>query len=69
MAHPKRRHSHARQGKRRANWKDRPPALTTCPQCARVIVPHRACPHCGFYRGRAVVTIRERKAKEAASSA
>jgi len=56
-----RKHSNARTGSRRANWKLKRPALTTCPQCAEKIQPHRACKHCGYYRGRQVVVIRPKK--------
>lgn len=26
-----------------------------CPQCRSAKLPHRACPSCGFYKGRQVV--------------
>ncbi|HEX9780773.1 MAG TPA: 50S ribosomal protein L32 [bacterium] len=63
MAHPTRKHTRSRRDKRRANWKARPRSLTTCGQCAQPVLPHRACPSCGYYRGRQVVTVRERKRK------
>ena len=57
MALPKRRHSSARRDKRRTHWKLSVPSLTRCPNCARLIAPHRVCPHCGSYRGRQAITI------------
>ena len=63
MALPKRKHSKARRDKSRTHWKLGVPSLTTCPQCAQSVRPHRVCPHCGSYRGRQVVLIQE-KAKE-----
>lgn len=63
MALPKRRFSRGRRDKRRANWKMRVGQSTTCPQCARVVLPHRVCPHCGTYRGKQLVTIRPPKKK------
>ena len=27
-------------------------ALAECPHCHEAKLPHRACPHCGYYRGR-----------------
>lgn len=33
------------------------PQVTTCPQCAAAYVPHRACPSCGYYGGRQVITV------------
>lgn len=53
-------------GKRRSRSKKRrgwahlaltPLTLTRCGQCGKSIPTHRACPFCGSYRGRTVVTI------------
>jgi len=63
MALPKRKHSKSRRDKSRTHWKLTLPSLTTCPQCARPVVPHRVCPHCGYYRGRQVVAISEKPSK------
>ncbi|MEE9166027.1 MAG: 50S ribosomal protein L32 [Candidatus Neomarinimicrobiota bacterium] len=56
MALPKRRHSRARGRKRRTHWKAKKPSITICPQCNQPKIPHRACPNCGYYRGRPVIT-------------
>lgn len=56
MAHPKRRQSHARTAKRRAQYKvANLPKTQTCPTCGGDKLMHRACPTCGHYRGRSVV--------------
>jgi large subunit ribosomal protein L32 len=55
MAVPKRKVSKSRKGKRRSHWKIAPPGLAKCPKCDEFIVPHRACPQCGYYKGRKVV--------------
>ncbi|NMB35100.1 MAG: 50S ribosomal protein L32 [Firmicutes bacterium] len=55
MAVPKRRTSKAKRDKRRANWKVKMPGLSTCPQCHEVKLPHRICPHCGYYKNREVL--------------
>ena len=55
MANPKRRHSKARRNRRRSHDALSKPASTTCSSCGEVKLPHRACPHCGSYRGREVV--------------
>ncbi|RME95386.1 MAG: 50S ribosomal protein L32 [Verrucomicrobia bacterium] len=58
MGVPKRKPSRSRQRMRRAyNSVMTLPQLTPCPQCATPIVPHRACPSCGFYRDRQVLTV------------
>jgi large subunit ribosomal protein L32 len=31
------------------------PSLSTCPKCTEAHLPHHACPHCGFYKGRLVI--------------
>ncbi|HIB32227.1 MAG TPA: 50S ribosomal protein L32 [Candidatus Marinimicrobia bacterium] len=56
MALPKRRQSKARSKKRRTHYKSKPVSLTTCSQCGQKKIPHRACPNCGYYRGRPVIS-------------
>jgi large subunit ribosomal protein L32 len=31
------------------------PNVAPCPNCGDVMLPHRACPSCGFYKGRQVI--------------
>ncbi len=59
---PKKRHTNARQGHRRAHHKVKLPQLTICTQCRQPRLSHHACPNCGTYRGRQVL-----KAKGAAA--
>ena len=33
------------------------PNVITCPECGESTVMHRACPHCGSYRGRKVIEV------------
>ena len=33
------------------------PQLSRCPQCSSRVLPHIACPSCGYYNGRQVLTI------------
>tara|TARA_B100000315_G_scaffold260931_1_gene327658 strand:- start:21011 stop:21193 length:183 start_codon:yes stop_codon:yes gene_type:complete len=56
MALPKRRISKARGRKRRTHWKGKLPTINECPQCGQMKIPHRACPNCGYYKGRPVTT-------------
>ncbi len=58
---PKKRISPARQGKRRAHLALRAPNLVACSQCRRPKRPHVVCPHCGTFRGRQVVPIKQKK--------
>jgi large subunit ribosomal protein L32 len=59
MAVPKRRTSHARQGKRRSHQHKRPLQIQYCPDCEQPILPHRVCPNCGKYQKREVVAPKE----------
>ncbi len=56
MAVPKRRQSKTRGRKRRTHWKLSEPQVGTCPQCSQPKQPHRACPDCGYYKGRPVIS-------------
>jgi len=57
MPNPKRRHSQARTGKRRAHDALRRQGLAECPSCHEPKLPHRVCPHCGQYKGREVIEV------------
>lgn len=45
----------SRQGKRLAHYKLSPLYPSRCPNCRNAKLPHRACPSCGYYKGRQVV--------------
>jgi large subunit ribosomal protein L32 len=55
MAHPKRRSSNSRTGKRRSHWNLKVTAFSDCPNCAQPRRPHRVCGNCGHYNTRQVV--------------
>lgn len=55
MPNPKRRHSHSRKGRRRAHDGLTVPAFSACSNCGTPKLPHKACPECGFHRGRQVI--------------
>ena len=59
MPNPKRRHSQARTSKRRAHDHLTAQSLSECPNCHERKLPHRACPKCGYYKGREVIEIEE----------
>ena len=63
MALPKRKHSKSRRDKSRTHWKLALPSLTKCPQCAQPVLPHHVCSQCGYYRGRQVIVVSEKKKK------
>ncbi len=59
MANPKRRQSKARRDRRRAQDGLERPATSVCQNCGEVKLPHRACPHCGHYKGREIFEPKE----------
>ncbi|HAC17800.1 MAG TPA: 50S ribosomal protein L32 [Dehalococcoidia bacterium] len=52
---PKKKHSKKRKAGRSAHHFLKRMAISTCPQCRSVRLPHRVCPNCGYYNGREVV--------------
>lgn len=56
MALPKRRHSRARQAKRRTHWKAAKSTTAACAHCGQPKRPHRVCANCGYYGDREVIT-------------
>ena len=65
MPLPKRKHSKARRDKRRsANSKLYAPSFSVCPHCKKARLPHRVCPHCGYYNGKPVVVIEAKESKK-----
>jgi len=57
MPVPKRRTSTSKKNKRRAHDALDAPTPVACPECGESTLRHRACPHCGMYRGRQVVEV------------
>ncbi|HSW86373.1 MAG TPA: 50S ribosomal protein L32 [Rhabdochlamydiaceae bacterium] len=55
MAVPRNRTSNARKNSRRAHHAKKPQNAIQCSNCKNARLPHKVCPHCGFYSGRAVV--------------
>ncbi|MBD3183256.1 50S ribosomal protein L32 [Candidatus Poribacteria bacterium] len=59
MAVPKRKTSKSRRNKRRSHDSLKARSVNICPNCSEVKLPHRACPECGYYRGRQAFEITE----------
>lgn len=70
MGVPKQRHTKSRRNMRRSHHALMLSTLAPCAKCRRLAIPHRMCPHCGYYKGREVVDVlaklsrRERKQHE-----
>jgi large subunit ribosomal protein L32 len=55
MAVPKQRQTSSRGKRRRAGHKKiQAKNFVKCSHCGKEILPHRACPYCGYYKGKKV---------------
>ena len=60
MATPKYKTSKSRAASRKAaNMKLQATTLCKCSKCGQLILPHRVCPQCGYYKGVQVVNPEE----------
>lgn len=57
MGVPKRKTSKMRLRTRKAANAWHAPKIAKCPQCGGAVLGHTACPSCGYYKGRQVLTI------------
>jgi large subunit ribosomal protein L32 len=58
MAVPKRKTSKSKTASRKAQNMKKPIArASSCAQCGAPQLPHRACPSCGYYNGRQVLSV------------
>lgn len=57
MPVPARRHSKTRQRIRRSHHQLDKVNVTNCSHCQTEILPHVACPACGYYKGRVVLNV------------
>lgn len=57
MGVPKRKTSKMRLRTRKAANRWHAAKLASCPQCGAKVLSHVACPSCGYYKGRQVLTV------------
>jgi len=68
MIVPAKRLSKARSRKRRFQKEKLPKIqLQACKNCSALILPHRLCPECGFYKGRFIKTLKKDKKEKKVS--
>lgn len=70
MIGPKKKRSIAKKKQQKHTWMtyalkklDAATVITRCTNCHQAKRAHRVCPHCGFYRGKQMITIKT-KSKE-----
>jgi len=56
---PKQKISRTRRDKRRTHDALKSSNLVQCSNCGEMRLPHRACPACGYYKGREVFEVEE----------
>ncbi|NIP41182.1 MAG: 50S ribosomal protein L32 [candidate division Zixibacteria bacterium] len=54
---PKQKVSRTRRDNRRAHDGLKAKNIVQCSNCGEMRLPHRACPNCGFYKGREVYEV------------
>jgi len=61
MATPKYKTSKASAASRKAaNMRLATPTLSRCSTCGNMVLPHRVCSKCGFYRGVQVIELQDK---------
>ena len=63
MANPKKQRTKSAVGKNRSHLALKKIALNVCPKCGKAVLPHTACPFCGFYKDRVAVAVKTAKTK------
>ena len=56
---PKQKVSRTRRDKRRTHHSLKASNTVQCSNCGEMRLPHRACPDCGYYKGREVFEVEE----------
>lgn len=64
MGVPKKRHSKSKVGRRRLHIFLEKPNLIKCLKCGHLVLPHRVCPHCGYYREKEIINVLAKLEKE-----
>ncbi len=60
MGLPGHRRTSSHKRRRAAHFGLKKGHFTECSHCHRAIAPHRACPHCGYYKGRLVLKLKSK---------
>ncbi|MEJ5284082.1 MAG: 50S ribosomal protein L32 [Brevinematia bacterium] len=58
MGVPKHKVAKTKSRMRKSNsyYKVKPLAMSVCPNCGSLKLPHRVCPECGYYKGKQILT-------------
>ncbi|OIO16164.1 MAG: 50S ribosomal protein L32 [Candidatus Portnoybacteria bacterium CG23_combo_of_CG06-09_8_20_14_all_37_13] len=61
---PKQRHTKSRRNRQRSHQALKRQALIKCAKCSQLILPHRVCGFCGFYKNKEVIDVMARLTKK-----
>jgi large subunit ribosomal protein L32 len=59
MAVPRNRVSNSKKNLRRSHHAKKPKSIQACTQCGKATLPHRICSHCGSYKGRQILKVKD----------
>ncbi|MBN1850906.1 MAG: 50S ribosomal protein L32 [Deltaproteobacteria bacterium] len=60
MAVPKKKKSKSKRDMRRSHDHITMPKASLCPQCHEPILAHHVCSHCGTYKGKTLLKVKEK---------
>jgi large subunit ribosomal protein L32 len=63
MSVPKKRKTASSVKQNRSHLSLKKKTLNSCPKCGQSILPHTACAFCGTYKGKVVLSIKDKKVK------
>ncbi|MEK7619107.1 MAG: 50S ribosomal protein L32 [Patescibacteria group bacterium] len=69
MGLPGKRLSRSSKRRRAAHFALKPKSFVVCPKCEKQMMPHRACPTCGTYKGRVALKLKQPKLAGSAKAA
>lgn len=61
MGLPSQKRTKSSKRRRASHFALKKTKLNNCPQCGKPILPHRACAACGYYQGRPIIIIKQKK--------
>ena len=61
MPQPKKRTNKSKGGMRRMSQKAKSPSISYCDNCHEAVKSHQICKNCGFYKGKQLVDVSDKK--------
>jgi len=61
MPQPKKRTNKSKGGMRRMSQKATAPSISYCSNCHEAVKNHQICSNCGYYNGKSVINLNDKK--------